>query len=252
MVSSRVADLKSLNPDERAELASLEVRRLEPMRQPQPPPDLVAGVRCPQHDAATEAIGCAIMILVRQEPAWEESMRHAAADTLIAKAVACDPEQWTPGMIHRVSRLTARPEFQDVIATQRDNGGTEPRALGLAAEWVLACQHFATVARELAPKQELVDKAQKSLPDRIREYEDARSELEEVIGADCMLVAIPPAVSERGICSPLTNWLRLEHGTDLVCLAFRQTHRPNERRKVFKRTQTAQGLQRRGCVNCMV
>lgn len=31
MVSSRVADLKSLNPDERAELASLEVRRLQPL-----------------------------------------------------------------------------------------------------------------------------------------------------------------------------------------------------------------------------
>jgi|EP01046_Picozoa_sp_COSAG06_P051154 hypothetical protein len=135
------------------------------------------------------------MILVRQEPAWEEAMRHAAADTLIAKAVGCDLEQWTPGMIHRVSRLTARAEFQAIITAQREDGGTEPRGLGLAAEWVLACQHFATVARELVPKQELVDKAQKCLPDRIREYEDVRGALEEVIGEDCMVSPIPPAVS---------------------------------------------------------
>ena len=138
-------------------------------------------------------------------------------------------------MIHRVTRLTARPEFQDVITMQRDNGGTEPRALGLAAEWVLACQHFATVARELAPKQELVDKAQKGLPDRIREYEDARSELEEVIGAGCMLTAIPPAVSKRDVCGPNSLAVRhtVEQGTDLVCLASRQTPQPNKLRRPF-------------------
>ena len=41
--------------------------------------------RCVQRDEATEAVGCAIMILVRQEPAWDEAMRHADADTLIGK-----------------------------------------------------------------------------------------------------------------------------------------------------------------------
>jgi hypothetical protein len=182
-------------------------------------------VRCQQRDAATEAIGCAIMILVRQEPAWEEAMRHAAADTLIAKAVACDPEQWTPGMIHRVARLTARPEFQDVITTQRDGGGTEPRALGLAAEWVLACQHFATVARELVPKQELVDKAQKGLPDRIREYEDLRGELEDVIGDGCMMSPSPPAVSERTMLQ-LVVGRQVEQSTDI--LSCRQAHTPTK------------------------
>ena len=165
------------------------------------------------------------MILERQEPAWEEAMRHAAADTLIAKAVACDPEQWTPGMIHRVARLTARPEFQDVITTQRDGGGTEPRALGLAAEWVLACQHFATVARELVPKQELVDKAQKGLPDRIREYEDLRGELEDVIGDGCMMSPIPPAVSERTMLQ-LVVGRQVEQSTDV--LSCRQAHTPTK------------------------
>ena len=38
-----------------------------------------------QRDEGTEAVGCAIMILVRQEPAWDEAMRHADADTLIGK-----------------------------------------------------------------------------------------------------------------------------------------------------------------------
>ena len=64
-------------------------------------------------------------------------------------------------MIHRVSRLAARPDFQAVVTAQTESGATEPRGLGLLAEWVLACQSFATAARELAPKQELVDKAQK-------------------------------------------------------------------------------------------
>ena len=115
-------------------------------------------------------------------------------------------------MIHRVSRLTARPEFEDTIMTQREKGGTSPRGLGLLAEWVLACQHFATVARELAPKQELVDKAQKSLPDRIHEYEEARNELEEVIGEGCMVSTIPEAVSR-----PPT----LEQRRQAACLAAR-------------------------------
>ncbi len=154
------------------------------------------------------------MILVRQEPSWDEAIRHAEADTLIGKvraagwnsaaallahaaadrraaqAVGCDLDQWTPGMIHRVSRLAARPDFQAVVTAQTESGATEPRGLGLLAEWVLACQSFATAARELAPKQELVDKAQKGLPDRIREYEEARQSLEEVIGEGCW--ALPP------------------------------------------------------------
>ncbi len=113
-----------------------------------------------------------------------------AADRRAAQAVGCDLDQWTPGMIHRVSRLAARPDFQAVVTAQTEGGATEPRGLGLLAEWVLACQSFATAARELAPKQELVDKAQKGLPDRIREAEEARQSLEEVIGEGCW--ALPP------------------------------------------------------------
>jgi hypothetical protein len=71
-------------------------------------------------------------------------------------------------MQHRVSRLSGRADFQ---AIARD-GPCE--ALRLLAGWVLACERFGTVARELAPQEEMVERCEKSLPERINVYEKVR------------------------------------------------------------------------------
>jgi len=159
-VARAVDALKLLSTDERGELAALP------------------------RDAGSEAVGCATMILVRGEPSWAEVIRNASQDALVGKAVGCDLDNITPGMLHRVSRLSTRPDFAAVM--MKHQGGTaRPHALGALAEWVVACQEYGAAARELIPKQELVDKAEKSLPDRIQDYEKARNELEEVIGEGC-------------------------------------------------------------------
>ena len=44
--------------------------------------------RCSLQRDATESITCAIMILVRQEPSWDEAIRHAEADPLLGKVRA--------------------------------------------------------------------------------------------------------------------------------------------------------------------
>lgn len=94
----------------------------------------------------------------------------------------CDYQKFTPGMQHRVSRLSARPDFQNVAAQ-----GAGCDGMRLLAQWVLACENYCTVARELAPKDELVQRCLKSLPERIATYKKARTELEELIGAGCFI-----------------------------------------------------------------
>jgi hypothetical protein len=55
------------------------------------------------------------------------------------QAVGCDLDNITPGMLHRVSRLSTRPDFAAVM--MKHQGGTaRPHALGALAEWVVACQ----------------------------------------------------------------------------------------------------------------
>ena len=109
------------------------------------------------------------------------------------QAVGCDPDQFTPGMLHRLHRLSARPEFDEVVRAHRTGLDSCPGALGCLAEWILACQVcfissspgaqfdfttavlifnqvYASTARELGPRQELVEKAEQSLPHRAAEY----------------------------------------------------------------------------------
>jgi len=163
-VTSTINALKDLGPSRRKELALMT------------------------RDVGKEAVGCATMTLVRGEPSWDEMLCLADEDALIGRAVGCDPEQLTPGMLHRLNRLSARHEFDEVVRAHREGIGDCPYALGLLAEWILACQDYASTARELGPRQELVDKAEQSLPHRVEEYRQARESLENVIGNGCFLI----------------------------------------------------------------
>eukprot|EP01052_Picozoa_sp_SAG31_P015360 SAG31_NODE_985_length_10549_cov_2.605339_5_plen_131_part_00 len=129
-------------------------------------------------------------------------------------------------MQHRVSRLSARPDFQAVANASEDTGECE--ALRLLALWVVACESYCATARQLAPKEELVQvraktspvrctqccgwdstssnklflsyqfsqRCLKSLPERIEGYKKARAEIEELIGAGCF-IAPPQTPRER-------------------------------------------------------
>ena len=119
----------------------------------------------------------------RQGRDYASNKRYAAGQILRAaplQAVGSDIDQLSPGVMHRVSRVSARAEFQDIVRQYRD-GACEIKISGAMAVWV-ACWYdnpwprvsevsdavaailvleLAVAAKELAPKQELVDKQEK-------------------------------------------------------------------------------------------
>jgi len=131
------------------------------------PPETCKVLERVEKTDGNEAIVSAAMILRRGDPSWQalvEDLGTRGGRSVLDQVLSVDHAKFTPGMFHRVQRLSVSEHFKAAVSEN------ECEAMRLLGQWVLACQLYMDVQKQVAPTQDRLRGTEETLPAQEKQY----------------------------------------------------------------------------------
>lgn len=140
----------------------------------------------------------AVLILLGKEPNWENAKKVLGESTFLNDLKNFDRDHVSDKTLKRIAIYTKNPELEP------NKVAVVSLACKSLMEWILAIENYAKVYRIVAPKQEKLDTAMKTLGEKQALLAAARKKLDEL---NAKIQALYEALAEK---SALLNELRLK------------------------------------------
>lgn len=118
---------------------------------------------------------CAVLVVLKKKPSFEEAKKVIAnPKQFIESLLNYKKDQMSPKLLQKIGKITSKPDF-----TPERVGQVSLAAKGLCL-WVIALEKYGHVYKEVKPKKDRLEEAERVLEANQKKLEQAESQLKEL------------------------------------------------------------------------